>query len=148
MVDLLFLIHLASSWAMTGIVWFVQIVHYPLFNAVGRERFETYENMHTRQTGIVVAPLMGIEALTALVLVVATPAGVSFFLAAVDLLLVGAIWASTFFVQVPLHQRLSAGFDGDAHRRLVGSNWLRTGLWSVRAFLLLWMAAGWRHGAP
>jgi hypothetical protein len=49
------------------------------------------------------------------------------------------IWCSTAFLQVPMHQRLSSGFDAAAHRSLVKTNWVRTILWSARALLALWM---------
>ncbi|MCK6525129.1 hypothetical protein L6R49_27300, partial [Myxococcota bacterium] len=35
---LLLLIHAAATWFMVGLIWFVQIVHYPLFSAVGPPR--------------------------------------------------------------------------------------------------------------
>ena len=57
------------------------------------------------------------------------------------LALVGLIWASTFLVQVPLHEVLARGFDAEAHSRLVASNWLRTFLWSARAVLVLGLAS-------
>jgi hypothetical protein len=59
--------------------------------------------------------------------------------AVAGLVLVGAIWATTALVQVPLHRRLTDGFDATAHRRLVRTNWARTGAWGVRAGLVLWM---------
>ena len=31
-----FIMYVASSWAMFGIIWFAQMVHYPLFSKVGR----------------------------------------------------------------------------------------------------------------
>lgn len=31
----LLLVHAAATWAMVGLVWFVQVVHYPLFAQVG-----------------------------------------------------------------------------------------------------------------
>jgi hypothetical protein len=46
---------------------------------------------------------------------------------------------STFAVQVPLHARLAAGFDPQAHRRLVLTNWWRTAAWSLRSLLALWI---------
>ena len=46
------------------------------------------------------------------------------------------IWASTFFIQVPVHNRLCVAFDADLHGRLVQSNWIRTVLWSVRSVLM------------
>jgi len=42
---------------------------------------------------------------------------------------------------VPLHGRLARGFDAIAHRRLVSTNWVRTGGWSVRGVLALLMTA-------
>ncbi|OZC02533.1 hypothetical protein BSZ36_05815, partial [Rubricoccus marinus] len=55
--------------------------------------------------------------------------------------LIGLIWASTAFIQVPLHNALGGAFDAEAHSRLVGTNWIRTVLWSLRAGLVLWLAS-------
>jgi hypothetical protein len=55
------------------------------------------------------------------------------------------IWATTGLVQVPLHRRLTDGFDTAAHRRLVVTNWLRTGAWALRAGLALWMVGQGLH---
>jgi hypothetical protein len=49
----------------------------------------------------------------------------------------GLNWLSTWRVQVPLHERLSSGFDVHAHQRLVGTNWWRTLSWTVRGFAVL-----------
>lgn len=32
----LLLVHAAVTLYMTGVIWFVQVVHYPLFSCVGR----------------------------------------------------------------------------------------------------------------
>jgi hypothetical protein len=60
------------------------------------------------------------------------------FLLSVGLLV--AIWASTFLVQVPLHNALVDGFDAGAHGSLVRTNWVRTIGWSARGLLLTWIA--------
>lgn len=57
----LLLAHAASTLAMTGVIWFVQVVHYPLFAAVGRKGFAAFEASHRRLTTWVVAPLMLVE---------------------------------------------------------------------------------------
>ncbi|MEM9735245.1 MAG: hypothetical protein AAF908_01395, partial [Pseudomonadota bacterium] len=49
--------------------------------------------------------------------------------------LLGLVWASTFFVQVPLHGKLERGHDATLVRRLVMTNWLRTFLWTARGVL-------------
>ncbi|MGD8413003.1 MAG: hypothetical protein PVF33_02150 [Candidatus Latescibacterota bacterium] len=128
------LVHAAAAAAMCGLVWFVQIVHYPLFRWVGAPGFAEYEVVHSRLTSRVVAPLMLAEAVAAV--------GLTFWMPAEPLVWFGLgtlvlIWLSTFLLQVPQHRRLSGGFDVVAHRRLVRTNWLRTIGWSARAVIAL-----------
>lgn len=132
----LLLLHAAATLYMAGLIWFVQLVHYPLFGAVGREGFAAYERAHTRLTGWVVTPPMLVELATALGLVVWRPAAP---LVWIGLALVVAIWISTAVLQLPAHRRLLAGFDAGVHRRLVRSNWLRTAAWTARGALALWL---------
>jgi hypothetical protein len=124
--------HLAATAAMGGLIWFVQVVHYPLFALVGTDGFAVYEAHHTRQTSFVVGPPMAAEGLLALALAgwfrddVGTP------LALAGLGLLAVIHASTVALQVPAHRRLAAGADPETMRRLVRTNWIRTAGWSLR----------------
>lgn len=127
--------HAAATWAMTGLIWFVQIVHYPLFANVGRQEFTAYEAAHARLTTWVVAPLMLAELIAALSIVLSAPQPIPSRERWLGLAMVGALWLSTAAVQVPLHNRLAAGFDAGAWAALVRSNWIRTLVWSVRALL-------------
>ena len=144
---LILLAHVASTWAMTGLIWFVQVVHYPLFAAVGREAFVAYENAHTRLTTLVVMPLMLVEIATAAWLVfVGRPAGIPLWSVWVGLALVGVAWLSTFALQVPQHNVLSTRWDSAAQGFLVHSNWVRTVAWSARGVLVLAMVYGMIEG--
>jgi hypothetical protein len=122
---------------MVGLIWFVQIVHYPLFRRVGKDEFPAYERDHQSQTTWVVLPLMFVEASTATAMLIARPAQVSMADSVLGLALLATAWISTFFVQVPAHARLSSSFDEATHRRLVRTNWLRTMAWSGRGVLLI-----------
>lgn len=137
MPQLIFLLSLASSLFMSGVIWIVQIVHYPLFAQVGPAHFSRYEAAHTQLISWVVMPAMLLELGTALLLLIWRPAWFSRPLSLLALALVLGIWAVTFFVSVPQHARLGAGFDAQAHALLVSSNWLRTLGWSLRSLLLL-----------
>ena len=53
--------------------------------------------------------------------------------------LVVLIWLSTAFIQVPCHEKLVKGFDPDAYKRLVQSNWIRTVAWTARGVIVTWM---------
>jgi len=141
------LLNLASTLAMTGIIWFVQVVHYPLFANVGAEGFARYEALHATRTGWVVAPLMVVELATALALLAPSwrPANVSPLSAWIAASLVGVIWLSTAFLQVPLHNRLAGGFDAAVVARLVATNWIRTAAWTARSGIVLWWMWGVRR---
>lgn len=140
--EVVLLLHLAATVFMVGVIWFVQIVHYPLFGRVGTEGFAGYSAAHSRLTGFVVGPPMLVEAATAVVLVVSPPEGVPFSLALTGLVLLVAIWLSTALLQSPQHTVLGRGFRPATHRFLVRTNWIRTALWTVRGLLVLWMTVG------
>lgn len=126
------LVHVMSTSAMMGLIWFVQIVHYPLMGKVGSAGYEQYQDAHMKRTTWVVAPLMLIEVASAVALLFVLGASVWTIAGLVMLVL---IWVSTAALQVPAHNRMLKGFDADAHRRLVGTNWIRTVLWSARTIL-------------
>lgn len=152
------LIHAASVWAMVGLIWFVQVVHYPLFAAVAAlapdqpEAFAAYEKQHATLTTLVVFPLMVTELFTTILLVFAIkPAGVSPWLLWAAFASVFVNWMSTAFVQVPQHNILAAGFDPDAHAALVNTNWLRTVVWTAHGFIaaaVVWQWSRTATGAP
>lgn len=133
------MLHAFASVALTGLIWFVQVVHYPLFAAVGESEFARYEALHVRRTGYVVMPLMLTELVTAAWLAYRPPAPDSAWATFTGLALLTAVWLSTAFGQVPCHRRLESGFDAATVGRLVATNWLRTVAWTARAVLALYL---------
>ena len=127
------LAHSTSTIAMCAVIWFVQLVHYPLFARVGAAEFKRYEAEHVRRITWIVAPLMGVELVASAWLVVENASA----LRVCGLVLVGVVWSSTLLIQVPLHGALSKGFDAQVARRLVRSNWIRTIAWSARLGIVL-----------
>ena len=136
---MILLINIISTWFLIGVIWFVQIVHYPLFNKVGIEHFRLYEIHHTRLTTLVVGPPMLVEMISAIWLVLEPPLYVEQWeiWGALSLLLL--VWVSTVFLQVPQHKVLTLGFHQKVYERLVTSNWLRTCAWTCRGMFLLWI---------
>lgn len=126
---------------MTGLIWFVQVVHYPLLAHAGPEGFAALAAEHQRRTGWVVGVPMVVEAVTAAALVVWTPDGVARGVAVAGLALVAVIWGSTWLLQVPRHREMLLGFDAAGHRRLVAGNWVRTAAWTARSGIVLGMLA-------
>jgi hypothetical protein len=133
------LANVASTLFMVGVIWFVQIVHYPLFANVGQQSFSNYEQRHAGVTTWIVVPPMLVEIVTATLLVWFCPAGVQRWTVGVGFVLVVVIWVSTAFLQVPFHDQLANGFQAGAHQQHVASNWIRTIAWSLRGCLTLSM---------
>ena len=130
--------HAGATWFMVGLIWFVQIVHYPLMGAVPESGFSEYALAHQRRPTWVVGPVMFVEAGSALLLVItAHEQSVAMVTRWIGLGLLAIVWASTFAVQVPLHAKLALGFDPVVWRRLVTTNWLRTIAWTARGIVAL-----------
>jgi hypothetical protein len=135
--DVILATQLASTWAMVGLIWFVQLVHYPLFARIEATHFPEFEQDHQRRTGWIVAPLMLTEGVSAVGLVWISTSTTDRLLASIALAMLVAIALSTFLWQVPLHERLSRGWNSEVHQRLVQSNWLRTILWTARGGIVI-----------
>ena len=133
-------IQLVTTLPLVGLIWTIQLVHYPLFSRIGDSGFIEYQHEHMRAIGPLVGPLMAVEALAAIALVFCLPTNP---LAISGLALILVIWGSTAILQIPCHRRLCDGFDSTAHRRLVTSNWLRTIAWSGRGGLSVLMIYCW-----
>jgi uncharacterized membrane protein len=133
---LILLMQVFATLFMVGLIWFVQIVHYPLYANVGREQFPEYEALHNRMTTWVVGPAMLVELVTAVLLLKSSPHA-SAPPAWMGLGLLIVIWISTAALSVPAHDVLTAGFSAEAYRKLVNTNWIRTVAWTARGVILM-----------
>ena len=133
--EVLLALHALATIMLAGLIWFVQIVYYPLLSIVGPQSFVRYEEQHVRRTSWIVGPVMILELLSATLLTVSSAPGAARWLSCLGLIVLGAIWCSTAFVQVPCHRKLSQGFVQKQVDRLTSSNWLRTWAWTLRTLI-------------
>ena len=123
--------------AMFGVIWIVQVVHYPLMRFVSGEQFAGFESAHRMRISWVVGPLMAVEGVCVLAFLFAPPAGLPWWLpwagAGAEAIAIG----TTVFVSAPLHDGLNAHFDPAALHRLIATNWIRTAAWTGRAALAI-----------
>ena len=146
--DLLLIVHAFASAFMAGVIWIVQLVHYPLFSLADESRGKEFARSHAARITWVVAPAMLIELVVSAILILPMTTGTLppalERLAWIGAALLVIVWISTFAVQVPLHGKLAEkGLDPVVVRRLVASNWVRTAAWSTRAILAAVMIYGW-----
>jgi hypothetical protein len=128
----------ALSLFMTGVIVFVQIVAYPLFSKVPPETFAEFHDDYRRRISFVVVPAMLLELAVALLIAIIPPTG-TVLAARLALIPLAAAWLSTFFLQVPAHERLSRGYDAAEIGRLVATNWIRAFSWATRGAIAVFM---------
>lgn len=138
MTKIVFIANFGSTLGLCGVIWIIQLVHYPFFSQISAENFQKFHQAHSFWITLIVAPLMIIELLTSFLILFYAPANLSYKLLIFAFILTLITWASTAFLQVPLHNRLAHGFDVDAHAVLVNTNWIRTVAWSLRGALMLY----------
>jgi len=129
---------------MVGLIWVMQIVHYPLFAQVGDATYGSFQSGHMRRISQVLFVPWGIEALTTVALVALAPTARLRVAAIVGLALFAAVTIVTGLLAAPIHGRLVDGFDDAEHVRLLAVNWARTLLWTARgviALVIVWWAA-------
>ncbi len=127
----------AAALYMTGVIWLVQCVHYPLLRHVGSEGFTDYHHRHVTAIFPVVALPMVIEGIAATWLAFQPPAGVSRWALWGGLVCVLTAFGVTALISVPCHDRLAQGFNGATLERLVQTNWWRTLAWTLHGSLSL-----------
>lgn len=121
------------SIALIGLIWTIQMVHYPSFRFVDQRQWERFHGHHTFSISIIVMPPMLIEMTLSVYFVFAQPGWLTY----TCLVMVIAIWINTFFQAVPLHNKLAKSKDLSIIKKLVQVNWIRTFLWSIKGMLVL-----------
>lgn len=133
---------LVSTLFMTGLVWFCQLVAYPLLGRVPSGSYREYQRSHMVRTLPLVTIPMILEGASGLALVCgavpAVPPAWSWCAFALSII----IWTSTWAFQAPHHFALARAWSPVVHGDLVRYNWIRTVAWSLRAVLLVGMLVG------
>ena len=144
-IQVITLLNLTVSAMLTGLIWTIQVVHYPGFLKVGAEQFTTYQHSHMRTISYIVIPLMLVELIAALLLQFLYHHSIPriTYLATAMVLVV---WVSTLLVSSPLHGKLAArGFDPQVIQQLIDTNWIRTIAWSLRTGVLFYVLLEMRY---
>ncbi|SMF08172.1 hypothetical protein SAMN06296036_104274 [Pseudobacteriovorax antillogorgiicola] len=132
--SLVLFLHVFSCIFLTGLIWTIQLVHYPSFHWIADNRFEAFARFHAQRITYIVGPMMLLELGTALGLIYLLPHQRLFTIG--NGLLVIGIWMSTLGFSIPCHSKLQKSRDPKTIDRLIITNWPRTILWTVRTALL------------
>ena len=132
-VELLLKVNFISTSVMVGVIWVIQLLHYPSFHFINDQKYIEFQHFHMQRISFIVVPVMLIELASALLLAYFFESSLTIILLA----LVFGIWAITFIFFTNMHQKLTDGYDHSIVDRLVQINWSRTALWSLRLIILL-----------
>lgn len=136
----LFVIHLVSTSFMVGVIWIVQLVHYPTFLFIDEQKSYDFQKFHMSRISYIVMPAMTTELFSGIYIYIYSNMAIdsNLFLLALTILIIN--WIITALVFVKMHNKLLINYKIEIISLLVKWNWLRTLLWSVRLILLLRMA--------
>ena len=123
-------IHFASTAVMVGVIWVIQLLHYPTFHYIEKNNYSQFQKFHMNRISYIVIPAMVIEMLSGIMLVIINDD----FIISFSLLV--CIWIITFVFFTNIHQRLLSKYENTAVEKLVNLNWIRTTFWTVRLIIL------------
>ncbi|MCB1176195.1 MAG: hypothetical protein KDK36_01335 [Leptospiraceae bacterium] len=128
-------IQIFSCFFMTGLIWLIQLIHYPAYKYIAEDYFSIYQNFHTKTITYIVFPLMSFESVSGFILIFLIPISSFFFL--LNFIGIISIWLVTGLLSVPAHNKLNSGKNFKVIKKLILSNWLRTIIWSIRSLFFI-----------
>ena len=128
------IIHLIATSVMVGVIWVIQLVHYPSFHFIELKQYTTFQRFHMSRISYVVIPAMLTELFTLILIVISMDQIDTLVLASAILLMF--IWLMTAVFFSGVHQKLTLGYEQTVVDKLVKLNWGRTLLWTLRLFLI------------
>ena len=121
-------LHTLVDFGMCIVLWLVQLIIYPSFLRIADSQLQAWHKAYTFRVSFVIMPLM-LAQLGLSVRAVFMEAGW------LDWLVLGLVllcWGLTFYISVPLHQKIDQGDGSTAIRqRLIRTNWPRTMVWTA-----------------
>ena len=128
------IIHLIATSVMVGVIWIIQLVHYPSFHFIELKQYTTFQRFHMSRISYMVIPAMLTELFTLILIVISMDQIDTLVLASAILLMF--IWLMTAVFFSGVHQKLTLGYDQTVVDKLVKLNWGRTILWTLRLLLI------------
>ena len=134
MFDVALMIHIISTSIMVGVIWVIQLVHYPSFKYVNESDYIIFQKYHMSNISNIVFPVMFTELITALIILFFGEKSLFFVLSLICLFL---IWVMTGVLFTKYHSILKEGKDLMIIEKMIKANWIRALLWTMRLIMIL-----------
>ena len=128
-------ISLFSNLIMVGVSLITHFVTYPSFRLIKSSLFSEFHKSYTNKMLFIVAPVMILELISSLFLVIFDISDNNTEIGLLISLLL--IWFLTFFIIVPIHNKLSVNYNKDLNQKLIKFNGLRTIFWIIKLILFI-----------
>ena len=120
---------------MVGVSLITHFVTYPSFKLIRSSLFSEFHKSYTNKMLFIVAPVMILELISSLFLVIFD---ISDNNTEIGLLIsILLIWFLTFFIIVPIHNKLTVNYNKDLNQKLIKFNGLRTIFWIIKLILFI-----------
>ena len=120
---------------MVGVSLITHFVTYPSFRLIKSSLFSEFHKSYTNKMLFIVAPLMILELISSLFLVIFDVSDNNTEIGLLISLLL--IWFLTFFIIVPIHNKLTVNYNKDLNQKLIKYNGLRTIFWIIKLILFI-----------
>lgn len=136
MFDDFLMMHITSTSIMVGVIWVIQLVHYPSFKYVNESDYIIFQKYHMSNISYIVFPVMFTELITAILILFFGEESLFFMLSLICLFL---IWVITGVLFTKFHNILQKGKDLKMIEKMIKANWMRTLLWTLRLIMILFV---------
>ena len=120
---------------MVGVSLITHFVTYPSFKLIKSSLFSEFHKSYTNKMLYIVAPVMILELISSLFLVIFDVSDNNTEIGLLISLLL--IWFLTFFIIVPIHNKLTVNYNKDLNQKLIKYNGLRTIFWIIKLILFI-----------
>ena len=120
---------------MVGVSLITQFVTYPSFKLIKSSSFSEFHKSYTNKMLFIVAPVMILELISSLFLVIFYVSDNNTEIGLLITLML--IWFLTFFIIVPIHNKLTLNYNKGLNQKLIKYNGLRTILWIIKLMLFI-----------
>ena len=120
---------------MVGVSLITHFVTYPSFKLIRSSVFSEFHKSYTNKMLFIVAPVMILELISSLFLVIFDVSDNNTEIGLLISLLL--IWFLTFFIIVPIHNKLTVNYNKDLNQKLIKYNGLRTIFWIIKLILFI-----------
>lgn len=131
--------NLCASVFMTGIIWFIQFVQYPLLNHISSFDFSCYFKKYISRISWIIYSVMIFEIFFALWLSFMPLQSKLQIPVLITYILLALASLNTFLIQTPLNQKLQIGFDKTLLSKILFYNRIRLFSCALRTMILCWI---------